>query len=137
VEGSQKLVDPMRSLNHPRLFDNRSDSMRALFTPLKVRRGECVIIDDSLIHWTNSNTSDRTRTAVQVVMYPKELEPHTYYYKADEQRMQRYRSSRAFVIDHALSDKPADDLLIAEFPHQVPPFAEQDLVAALAARQST
>ncbi|MBK9242427.1 MAG: phytanoyl-CoA dioxygenase family protein [Acidobacteria bacterium] len=136
VEGSHKLVDPMRSLNHPRIFDSLSQTMRDLFTPLRVRKGECVVIDDSLIHWTNTNSSDRTRTALQVVMHPKEMEPHTYYYQPELGRMQKYRSSREFVINRALFDKPADEFLIAEFPHTVPSCSEQELVAALADRRS-
>lgn len=136
VESSQKLIDPMRPLNCPRLFDDSSEKIRKLFKPLNVKKGQCVVIDDSLIHWTNDNNSDKTRTAVQVVMYPKEMEPHTYHYKIEDKILQKYKSSNDFVINSAWTDKPDDGLLIEEFRHTFRVYSEEELIEILTKKLS-
>ncbi|HLP22350.1 MAG TPA: phytanoyl-CoA dioxygenase family protein [Chitinophagales bacterium] len=46
--------------------------------PLKA--GNCIILDDSVIHYSDINQSDKIRLSIQLIMYPQEATPlhHTF-----------------------------------------------------------
>ena len=41
---------------------------------MPLRRGQCLLFDDTLLHWSDENTSDHPRWAVQIDLVPDTLQ---------------------------------------------------------------
>lgn len=80
VTGSHKIVSDISCLYNIDYFKNFTDSLKEKwFTAIDAKAGECVIIDDSLLHYTGDNMGKELRITVQVETLPKECRPVLYY----------------------------------------------------------
>ena len=75
IKGSHKIFNHVRSPNDYHAFDDVSKKViKKYSTPLLLKAGQGVILDDRLIHWSPPNKSSRIRTAIQLELIPQEAE---------------------------------------------------------------
>lgn len=80
VEGSHKIVPNIYGINSIPYTAGFEESLQKKYSkPIPLKAGECVIIDDSLVHWSDDNKSLTPRYAAQGVYVPAEVRPIMYY----------------------------------------------------------
>ena len=87
-------------------FDNFLDSLvENYLRPLPVKAGDALIFDDSLIHWSEQNYSDKPRVAVQILCVPADVPPVFFYLDpADTSRFELFAVDCEFFITQTISD---------------------------------
>ncbi len=84
VPRSHKLLADISAVSAPKFFDSFYDELiERWLQPITLRAGECLVFDDSLIHWSDDNRGDSERWAVQVVCVPREFQTVVYHYDAE------------------------------------------------------
>jgi hypothetical protein len=82
VPGSHKILPHVESIEAAIGFPYFKNFEEALvekyLQPMTLKAGECLIFDESLIHWTPENHSSKPRIAVQITAYPKDKTPILY-----------------------------------------------------------
>lgn len=105
VPGSHKIVPDVATPQRPPFFATFEDELidRHL-VPIPVRAGEAIVFDDSLVHWSSENHSDRPRRAVQIEAVPAEVRPVLYH--LDETgpapQWELFELDPSFFIEHSI-----------------------------------
>lgn len=83
VPRSHKIVPDVASPTVPPFFAEIEDLLvEEYLRPVPMKAGDCLIFDDSLIHWSDENRSDAPRIAVQIETVPVESSPVLWYCEA-------------------------------------------------------
>jgi hypothetical protein len=78
-----------------------------------LKAGESLIFDDSLIHWSAQNSSDRPRYAIQILCIPSDCTPVFFYFDANapEKGFELFEVDSNYFIEHTIMDfvqRPTD-----------------------------
>lgn len=80
VPGSHKRFGKYRGPMVPWELDKiKSTIIDNYLTPLETKAGECVILDDSIVHYSAINKTEGLRLAIQLICVPKEI-PSLHYH---------------------------------------------------------
>ena len=116
VKGSHKFSNLIRSYDDYRYaFGGVSKRViKKYSTPILLKGGQDVILDDRLIHWSPRNKSSRIRTAFQLELIPQETEL-AIYYRANKQELLKYAIDAKTYRETSLTlEKPANLELIGK-----------------------
>lgn len=115
----------------------QSDLENELFVPVEMKKGEMLALDDSIIHWSYPNISDRQRKAVQLIMVPKGV-PHIYYYYDDEQgghpMMDLYEVDKNFFFGFNCKARPETLKHIDRVPYRYRPITGAEIQQVISAQ---
>ena len=85
VDGSHKKFGQFRGPMIPwELRNIKKEIIENNLTPMNVKAGEGVILDDSIVHYSNINKTPGLRLAIQLIMIPKES--HSVHYHFDREK---------------------------------------------------
>jgi Phytanoyl-CoA dioxygenase (PhyH) len=105
VEGSHKIIPDIASLHAPIFFKQfEADLIRDFLKPIPMRAGEGLVFDDSLIHWSSENKSDKPRFAIQIEMLPNEVTPRYYHYDKTTNQFEVFAVDGEYYTSHNMSD---------------------------------
>lgn len=80
VPGSHKRFGEVRGPMIPWELDEiKQEIISRHLVPLETKAGECVILDDSIVHYSAINKTDDLRLAIQLICIPAEL-PSIHYH---------------------------------------------------------
>lgn len=105
VPGSHKIVPDVATPQRPPFFAAFEDELIAdHLVPICLKAGEGLLFDDSLVHWSSENRSDRPRRAVQIEAVPAEVQPVLYHLDetASPPRWELFDVDGRFFIDHSI-----------------------------------
>lgn len=112
LPGSHGRFNTMRSGNmeHEEVFaDVQATLENEALVPVNMKKGELLALDDSIVHWSYPNVSDRPRKAVQLIMVPRGV-PHIYYFYDDanpaEPMMDLYEVDHRFFYGFNCKARP-------------------------------
>lgn len=72
VPGSHKLYPDVATAASVQYFDTFKERLiESDLVPVELRAGQAIVFDDTLLHWSPDNTSDRPRVALQVELVPR------------------------------------------------------------------
>lgn len=135
LPGSHNRFNTMRAGNmaHEHIFaEVQRELEEELFVPIVLKKGEMLALDDSIIHWSYPNVSDRARVAVQLIMVPQGV-PHIYYFYDDEApghpMMDLYEVDRHFFFGFNCKARPETLTKIGRVPYRYRPIARPELTA--------
>lgn len=81
VNGSHKRFGQIRGPLVPWELDEiKGDIIKNYLTPMNVQAGQAVILDDSIVHYSDINRTHDLRLAIQLIMIPEEAEAIHYHY---------------------------------------------------------
>lgn len=133
LPGSHNRFNRMRAGNmaHEDIFAPvQRELEEELFVPVVLKKGEVLALDDSIIHWSYPNVSDRPRVAVQLIMVPKGV-PHIYYFYDDETpghpMMDLYAVDRHFFFGFNCKARPETLKQIDRVPYRYRPITGAEL----------
>ncbi len=134
VRGSHKLQQ-FRGTYIPYSFDGLWDKLKNKYLePQNLRAGQICVLDNSIIHWTSDNDSDKMRTSVQLIMAPAEAPVHLYYKDphANENKLEVFSVDSEFYTDFCIYDKPKTSRSCGFIDYKVPQWSEKDMVEKIA-----
>jgi hypothetical protein len=75
VRGSHHLFPDVAAASSDRFFDDfQTELIDNYLEPVDVGAGQALIFDDSLLHWSGANRSDRARVTFQIEMIPNDTQ---------------------------------------------------------------
>lgn len=143
VPGSHKIVPDTFTVGAPKYFERCYDELiERWLEPVPLRAGECILFDDSLLHWSEANRSDSTRWSAQLVLMPKEKVPVVYHYDRTHRppRFELYEVGPEFFIDYdvgQLIERPEGLRLVGTMPETNLDLDEPAFARAMAAGPQT
>ena len=132
VPGSHKKFETHRATNAPcPLHDIMNDYEHELWLPLHVKKGELLIIDDSIMHFTCLNKSQEERWAVHALLIPEETVPFICIADMDNNEMTIKKAEGNF-LQVFMPGQNIDDLpTLEKFKWYKKAFTESEMRAIL------
>jgi hypothetical protein len=104
---------------------------------MPVKAGDAIILDDSILHHSNLNRSDRTRLSMQIIMIPSESQG-IYYHRQHPGNDQYDGDVEVFAVDeefffrfeHGQFD-PEKRKVIGTVPLKVPTYTNETFMETL------
>lgn len=85
VPGSHKRFGEFRGPMVPWELDNiKNEIIENYLVPLETKAGDCVILDDSIVHYSAINKTNDLRLAIQLILIP--AESYSVHYHLDYQK---------------------------------------------------
>lgn len=83
-----------------------------------LRRGQAVVMDNRVVHFSLPNETDDVRVAVGCVVGPVEAELHHYWLDTDADRLLRFELDRSFYLGYSIGQPNGADgvLRVDEVP---------------------
>ncbi len=135
LRGSHDVFDGIRAPNMPNVFEPVADLLiHHYFEPLNVHKGQAVILDDSLVHWSYPNESQERRAAVQLIMVPRGI-PHIYYYYNTSEtapKVELFEVNKTFFYDFNYQSRPSHLPKMGEIPFTYHTFDEAEMLRRVA-----
>lgn len=101
LKGSHRLFPTYRGSSIPEFFQNVSDEIIDYLEPVIIKAGEAVFFDQSVIHYSPPNYSDKVRIVTNTYFTHKDAEYRTYFYNPDEHpnEVEVFEQSNTFMTD--------------------------------------
>lgn len=103
VPGSHKLLPHVEGPNSPAYFTPLMADMAKYLVALPAQAGHGYVFDDSLVHGSPPNRSERSRIAVQLACIPRASQP-VFFYRNGEDRFELIEADTEFYYRHRVSD---------------------------------
>jgi hypothetical protein len=101
----------------------RKEVMRRFGTVVNMAKGQALIYDTRLFHYSNQNETDKTRIASASIMIPREATPIYYYHNQGKSTIDVYEISEEFFlnyVDRFFKGSVTSEKLLAELPYRAP-----------------
>ena len=136
VEGSHKRFGKLRGPMIPwELRNLKIDIVSKHLTPMNVKAGECVVLDDSIVHYSNVNKTPQLRLAIQLILVPNEATTIHYHLdrEIDKTKVHVLETDLDFYMDFHPWLKPVGkrEIKTAHFTEKL--FTYDDFISGLAA----
>jgi hypothetical protein len=102
---SHRLFNKVRALNsRSYLFRQMPKSLvQKMLVEVKLKKGEYIIIDDAILHYTSPNNSSADREAVQLVVIPQNAQGKFYNCGSNNGMIDEYNADETFYRDLNIS----------------------------------
>lgn len=137
VPGSHRIVPDVSCISHPDYFHPFEAALKEKYLEaIPVKAGNCIIFDDTMIHYTSQNDSDSPRISIQIELLPEEVEPILYWLDPDhpEKGYEVYEIDRSYFIEENVSsmkNRPTFAKFIGHKENQNKHYSEADFLEAM------
>jgi ectoine hydroxylase-related dioxygenase (phytanoyl-CoA dioxygenase family) len=134
VDGSHKRFGQFRGPMIPWELRNLKDEIVSKhLTPMNVKAGDCVILDDSIVHYSNINSTTGLRLAIQLIMVPQEASTVHYHFdrESDASKIQILETDLDFYMNFHPWLKPIGKKHLGSVPYKEQNFTYQDFLNGL------
>jgi ectoine hydroxylase-related dioxygenase (phytanoyl-CoA dioxygenase family) len=102
--------------------------------PLETKAGDCVILDDSIVHYSAINKTNDLRLAIQLICVPGEMPSIHYYmdYQNNPNEIQMIEVNDDFYMEFNPWKKVESPKIIARIPFVNKQLTEQDFISKIA-----
>ncbi|MCB0510839.1 MAG: phytanoyl-CoA dioxygenase family protein [Chitinophagales bacterium] len=136
VPGSQKRFGQFRGPMVPWELDGiKKEIIEKHLVPLETKAGDCVILDDSIVHYSAVNRTEGLRLAIQLICVPKEF-PSIHYHldmQNNSKEIQVLEVQDDFYMEFNPWKKPEGVKVIKKIPFENKTITEQEFVSRLKA----
>ena len=105
VPGSNKISNNITCLHAPYYFNNFEQELKhKYFKLINIKKGQVVVFDDNIIHYSKINKSDEPRRAIQLITVPKEAELVIHLIDPENTNyFNLFNTTKEFYLTHDLS----------------------------------
>jgi ectoine hydroxylase-related dioxygenase (phytanoyl-CoA dioxygenase family) len=128
IPGSHQVFRTQRGPNLPKALTEYNDTLKKYGRLIPLRKGQAIIFDHKLVHYSPPNRTGEVRVAVQSVLTPREAPAVHYVFDAPTAKVRAYRIDKEFILTN---DLWATDISRRELDH------EEDLIPFPAADEVT
>lgn len=134
VPGSQKRFGQFRGPMVPWELDGiKKEIIEKHLVPLETKAGDCVILDDSIVHYSAVNKTEGLRLAIQLICVPQEF-PSIHYHldtHNNPKEIQVLEVQDDFYMEFNPWKKPEGVKVINKIPFENRNISEQEFVKRL------
>jgi hypothetical protein len=134
VPGSHKRFGQFRGPMIPWELDEiKKEIIENHLVPLETKAGDCVILDDSIVHYSAINKTQGLRLAIQLICVPRE-EPSIHYHLdlgKDRNTIEVLQVEDDFYMEFNPWKKPDVVKVINRIPYSYQPINEKEFIARL------
>ena len=127
LKGSHRLFPTYRGSSIPEFFENVSNEIIDYLEPVLIKAGEAVFFDQSVIHYSPPNFSDKVRIVTNTYFTHKDAEYRTYFYNPDlhPNEVEVFEQSNSFMTDfdqfgNNIHDRPTVGKSLGFVPYNFP-----------------
>jgi ectoine hydroxylase-related dioxygenase (phytanoyl-CoA dioxygenase family) len=127
IPGSHLVFKTQRGPNITKALTRYNELLQryAIFVPMV--KGQAIVFDHKLIHYSPPNRTGEVRVAVQSVLKPTEAEALHYFFDQARNKVIAYGISKNYILDNNLWN--ADPVgLLPHHEEELIPFPEEDTV---------
>ena len=113
VPGSHKRFGEVRGpMIKSELFGIQQEIIDRHMVPLETNAGDCVILDDSIVHYSSPNHTNGLRLAIQLILIPKEVTSIHYHMdlSKDRSKVEVLEVDRDFYMKFNPWKKPSEEI---------------------------
>jgi len=136
VPGSQKRFGEYRGPMVPwELDDIKQEIIDKHLVPLETKAGNCVVLDDSIVHYSAINKTEGLRLAIQLICVPSE-EPSIHYhldYQNNPNEIKVLEVKDDLYMEFNPWKKPENVKVIDTIPFRNTRITEEEFIARLKA----
>ena len=101
LKGSHRLFPTYRGSSIPEFFQDVNEEIIDYLEPIIIKAGEAVFFDQSIIHYSPPNYSDKLRIVTNTYFTHKDAEYRTYFYDKDKFKgqVEAFEQSDSFMTD--------------------------------------
>lgn len=134
VPGSHKRFGEHRGPMIPWELENiKHEIIKNHLVPLETKAGDCVILDDSIVHYSAINNTNDLRLAIQLICVPNEFPSIHYYmdYQNNPKEIQMIEVGDDFYMEFNPWKKVESPKVLDRIPFIPKQLTEQDFVKKL------
>lgn len=134
VDGSHKRFGQYRGPMVPwELRNLKEEIVSKHLTPMNVKAGQAVILDDSIVHYSNINKTPGLRLAIQLIMIPAEASSIHYHYdkETDPKNIHVLETNVDFYTHFHPWLKPKGLKELKTIPYKEKTYSYSDFIAGL------
>lgn len=138
VEGSHKKFGKLRGPMIPwELRGIKDEIVSGHLTPMNVKAGQGVILDDSIVHYSNINKTPGLRLAIQLIMIPKAATSIHYHLDRtkDQNSVTMLETNVDFYMNFHPWLKPVGMKELATLPYREQLFSYDDFLKGMQAKR--
>lgn len=134
IPKSHKIIDDIATATVPYYFDSILDQLKKKYLePIEMKAGECLIFDDSIIHYSRVNQSPTPRYAIQIELFPVSETPVFYYYNKEKtgSDFEIFEIDETFFLEANINnmfDRPKNARLTGRVPNLNKLISEQEFL---------
>lgn len=129
VPYSHKVVKSIRGINLPRFYFKHNELLKNNYgIPINLKKGEGILYDHRLIHYSYPNFSDERRIAATLIYTPKNKPVFFYWQNQNTGLIEEYLVPDSnFFYEVGFSSAPQLNLLKSFSPHEIKDITEADI----------
>lgn len=134
LKGSHRLFPTYRGSTIPEFFEEVSEEILDYLEPITIKAGEAVFFDQSIIHYSPPNYSDKIRIVTNTYFTHKDAQYRTYYYNKEKhpEHVEAFEQSDTFMTDfeqfgNNIHDRPKVGKSLGLLPYDFPMIDESFL----------
>lgn len=134
VPGSHKRFGEVRGPMIPwELEGIKKDIINNDLVTCAIPAGDCIVLDDSIVHYSYPNSTNQLRIAIQLILIPEEL-PSIHFHvnpEKDQQLVHVLQVDQEFYMQFNPWKKPENVKELRTFRHQTKPLTYSDYKSRL------
>lgn len=100
LPGSHRLFPTYRSSSIPEFFSPVMEDLKNYLQPVLIKAGQAVFFDQSIVHFSPPNYSDKKRIVTNTYFTHKDAEFRTYYWdKKTDHQVEEFEQDKNFMLD--------------------------------------
>jgi ectoine hydroxylase-related dioxygenase (phytanoyl-CoA dioxygenase family) len=131
IPGSHNLFRTQRGPNIPKALTQYNDMLQRYATMIPLRKGQAIIFDHKLVHYSPPNQTDTIRVAIQSVLKPKEAPALHYIFDEPANRVRACQIDRKYILENNLWEKDINTLAEDHSEALIPFPDESEVIDAL------
>lgn len=99
IPGSHRVFRTQRGPNIPKALTQYNEMLQRYATLIALRKGQAIIFDHKLIHYSPPNHTDAVRVAVQSVLKPREAPALHYFFDEQTKQVRAYGIEKEYILE--------------------------------------
>jgi ectoine hydroxylase-related dioxygenase (phytanoyl-CoA dioxygenase family) len=128
IPGSHNVFRTQRGPNLPKALTQYNDILKKYGRWIPLNKGQAIIFDHKLIHYSPPNFAQEVRVAIQSVLKPREAPAIHYVFDAPTAKVKAYGINKQFILENNLWEANLHDLTL-DHEQDLIPFLTADEVA--------
>src|SRR5262245_3233391 len=131
IPGSHNVFRTQRGPNIPKALTQYNEMLQRYATLIPLRKGQGIIFDHKLVHYSPPNHTSIVRLAIQSVLKPAELPALHYCFAEPGGKVEAYRIKKEYILSNNLWESDVSALTKDHAEELIPFPGEHDVIDSL------
>ncbi|MGZ5247686.1 MAG: phytanoyl-CoA dioxygenase family protein, partial [Flavitalea sp.] len=131
IPGSHNVFRTQRGPNFPNALTKYNQMLKRYAQLVPLKRGQAIVFDHKLIHYSTPNHTSIVRLAIQSVLKPSETDAFHYLFDEQKNQVKALRIDKNFILNNDLWKNNTDSLPVDHEENLIPFPSEDDVIKKL------